>query len=62
MRAPNCGITPEGWPCIGLTAFSALVFACMGWWLLAVIFLALFFFFFGGGACRKPCGRQGYPH
>ena len=44
MRAPNCGITPEGWPCIGLTALSALVFACMGWWLLAVIFLALCWF------------------
>jgi len=44
MRTPNCGITPEGWPCIGLTALSALIFACMGWWLLAVIFLALCWF------------------
>ena len=44
MRSPNCGITPEGWPCIGLTALSALVFACMGWWPLAVVFLALCWF------------------
>ena len=44
MRPARCGITPEGWPCIGLTAFSALVFASLGWWLPAVVFLALCWF------------------
>ncbi|RRD70334.1 MULTISPECIES: phosphatidylserine decarboxylase family protein [unclassified Desulfovibrio] len=44
MRPAHCGITPEGWPCIGLTGLSALVFACIGCWLLAVVFLALCWF------------------
>ncbi|MBE6441832.1 MAG: phosphatidylserine decarboxylase family protein [Desulfovibrio desulfuricans] len=44
MRPACCGITPEGWPCIGLTAFSALVFAALGWWLPALVFLALCWF------------------
>ena len=44
MRTAHCGITPEGWPCIGLTGFSALVFAALGWWPLALVFLALCWF------------------
>lgn len=30
MRPARCGITPEGWPVIGLTALAALVFALLG--------------------------------
>ena len=44
MRPARCGITPEGWPCIGLTALAALVFACLDWWPAALIFLALCWF------------------
>lgn len=44
MRSPSVGITPEGWPVIGLTAFSALIFALVGCWPLAVLFLALVWF------------------
>ena len=41
MRPAHCGITPEGWPCIGLTGLSALVFALLDWWFLALVLLAL---------------------
>ncbi|WP_297827400.1 phosphatidylserine decarboxylase family protein [uncultured Desulfovibrio sp.] len=44
MRPAHCGITPEGWPCIALTGFSALVFALLDWWLPALLLLALFWF------------------
>ena len=44
MRSPSVGITPEGWPVIGLTAFSALIFALVGCWPLAVLFWALVWF------------------
>lgn len=44
MRPAHCGITPEGWPCIGLTAFSSLVFACLGCWFCALIFLLVCWF------------------
>lgn len=40
MRPPNSGITPEGWPCIGLLAFATLVCAILSWAPLAVLFLA----------------------
>ena len=30
MRPASCGITPEGWPTIGIMALTALVFACKG--------------------------------
>lgn len=44
MRPAHCGITPEGWPCIGLTGLSALVFALLDWWFLALVLLALCWF------------------
>lgn len=44
MRPAQCGITPEGWPCIGLTALSALTFALLGCGFLAFIFLLLCWF------------------
>ena len=44
MRPAHCGITPEGWPCIGLTGLSALVFALLDWWFLALVLLALYWF------------------
>ncbi|MDO5483605.1 MAG: phosphatidylserine decarboxylase family protein [Desulfovibrionaceae bacterium] len=44
MRPPHCGITPEGWPCIGLLAFAALIFAILKCWPLALAFLALCWF------------------
>ena len=44
MRPAHCGITPEGWPCIALTALSALVFALLDWWLPALLLLILFWF------------------
>lgn len=40
MRPAHSGITPEGWPCIGLTALSALVFAFLDWGFPAVVLLA----------------------
>ena len=44
MRPAPCGITPEGWPCIGLTGLSALVFALLDWWFPALALLALCWF------------------
>lgn len=44
MRPAHCGITPEGWPCIGLTGLSVLVFALLDWWFLALVLLALCWF------------------
>ena len=44
MHHPKIGICREGWPCIGLTGVSALVFGMLGWSLLAVLCLALFGF------------------
>ena len=41
MRKPTIGLSLEGLPSIGLSAFATLVFAAMGWWLLALILLAL---------------------
>lgn len=60
MRSANCGITPEGWPCIGLTALSALVFACLDWWFLALVLLAACWFslhFFRDPERVTPTGR-----
>lgn len=44
MRPPSCGITPEGWPAIGLCAFTALIFALTGCWPMALIFVSLTWF------------------
>ncbi|WP_300718827.1 phosphatidylserine decarboxylase family protein [uncultured Desulfovibrio sp.] len=44
MRPASCGITPEGWPCIGITAVTALVFACLHWPVPAILALALCWF------------------
>ncbi|WP_298031718.1 phosphatidylserine decarboxylase family protein [uncultured Desulfovibrio sp.] len=44
MHPARCGITPEGWSCIVLTALSALVFALLDWWLPALLLLILFWF------------------
>jgi phosphatidylserine decarboxylase len=44
MRTPSVGITPEGWPCIGLCALSSCIFALIGCWPLAAVFLALTWF------------------
>ena len=41
MRPASCGITPEGWPTIGITALTALVFACLDWPVPAVLALSL---------------------
>jgi len=37
MRKPTIGLSLEGLPSIGLSAFVTLVFAAMGWWLFALI-------------------------
>ncbi|MCL1986021.1 MAG: phosphatidylserine decarboxylase family protein [Betaproteobacteria bacterium] len=44
MRTPSVGITPEGWPSIGLCAFSSCIFALLGCWPAACIFLVLTWF------------------
>ena len=44
MRPAHCGITPEGWPCIGLLGLAALVFAILHCWPLALLFLLLCWF------------------
>lgn len=44
MRPAYISITAEGWPCIGMTAFSALIFALLGCWPMALVFLVLFWF------------------
>jgi len=44
MRIPCVGITPEGWPFIGLCAFSSGIFALIGCWPVACAFLVLTWF------------------
>jgi len=44
MRTPSVGIASEGWPFIGLCAFSACIFALIGCWPLACIFLVFTWF------------------
>ena len=44
MRIPSVGITPEGWPAIGLCAFSSCIFALLGCSLAACMFLVLTWF------------------
>lgn len=44
MRPASCGITPEGWPVIGLTALAALIFGLLDAALPAVLFLLLCWF------------------
>ena len=44
MRTPSVGIAPEGWPCIGLCAFSSCIFAWVGCWPAACVFLVLTWF------------------
>jgi phosphatidylserine decarboxylase len=44
MRTPSVGIDPEGWPLIGLCAFSSCTFALLGCSLAACIFLGLTWF------------------
>ena len=44
MQHAQIPLAPEGWPVIGLCAFSALVFALLGCWPVAVCFLALTWF------------------
>jgi phosphatidylserine decarboxylase len=41
MRTPSISIAPEGWPFIGLCAFSSCIFALIGCWPMAAIFLVL---------------------
>jgi len=44
MRTPTVGITPEGWPFIGLCAFSSCISALIGCSLAACVFLVLTWF------------------
>lgn len=44
MRAPSTGITPEGWPIIGLMALSSLLFALVGCWPMMLVFWVLVWF------------------
>lgn len=44
MRKPSPGITPEGLPSIGLSAFAAFIFALLDCPFLAIVFLLLLFF------------------
>jgi len=44
MRTPSVGITPEGWPFIGLCAFSSCIFALIGCRPLAALFLVFTWF------------------
>lgn len=37
MRPASCGIAPEGWPFIGLAAFTALLCAAVDWWPVALV-------------------------
>ena len=59
MRPASCGITPEGWPTIGITALTALVFACLGWPVPAVLALALCYLF-NDLARARPKGWKGW--
>lgn len=44
MQKPSIGLTPEGWPIIGLCAFTSLIFALFGCWPVALLFLVLTWF------------------
>ena len=44
MRKATLGVCLEGWPCIGLLAFSGLMAAILDWSVIAVIFWALTWF------------------
>lgn len=44
MRKPSIAICPEGAQAIGFTAFSALIFAILGWWAPALLFWLLCWF------------------
>ena len=44
MRTPSVGIAPEGWPMVGLCAFSSGVFALLGCAIAACVFLVLTWF------------------
>ena len=44
MRTPSVGVTPEGWPFIGLCAFSSCIFALLGCWPMAAVLLGLTWF------------------
>lgn len=44
MRKPSIGICPEGVPIIGMTAFSAIIFALIGCWAASVFFWLSFCF------------------
>jgi phosphatidylserine decarboxylase len=44
MRTPSVGITPEGWPFIGLCAFSSCIFALLGFWPASCVFFVLTWF------------------
>lgn len=44
MRKPSAGITAEGIPSIGLTAFASLIFALLDWPVLSLVFLLLLVF------------------
>ena len=44
MRPAYISITAEGWPCIGLTAFSSVIFALLGCWPMSLLFLLLCWF------------------
>lgn len=52
MRSPSLGIVPEGWPCIGLLAFAALVCAILSW--SAVAFLLMLGAWFALHFFRDP--------
>ncbi len=44
MRPASIGITPEGYPVIGLCALAALIFAIVNCWPMALVFLILTWF------------------
>ncbi len=44
MRPASLGITAEGWPCIGLCAFTAISFALMDLCLISFVFVLLTWF------------------
>lgn len=41
MREPSIGIAREGWPFIGLSAFTAFLAALLGWWAPTIFFWLL---------------------
>jgi phosphatidylserine decarboxylase len=52
MRSPSISISPEGFPCIGLTGLSALILAVLGWAIPACV--ALLLCWFSVGFFRDP--------